>query len=269
MKIKILVDNYVTQRDFLAEHGFSIFIEDEGEKILFDTGQGMALLHNMNLTGLALKDIDEIILSHGHDDHTGGLKFFVESEIYPGLIAHPDVVYPKYKIQGEKKKNIGINVPIDKFKKILTKDALQVSKHILFSGEVPKENRWELEETAYFREKGGVLEKDPFVDDISLFVPLKEGLLIITGCAHSGIINIINYGFEVTRTKKLYGIIGGMHLKDASYERIEKTIKLMLELDPEFLTISHCTGPIAGSLFREKLGKKVIFTDAGWEFNVE
>jgi 7,8-dihydropterin-6-yl-methyl-4-(beta-D-ribofuranosyl)aminobenzene 5'-phosphate synthase len=99
MKLTILVDNYVTQRNFLAEHGFSILIEDEGERILFDTGQGLALLHNMNLLGLELKDIDKIILSHGHDDHTGGLKFFVDGNVYPQLIAHPDVAYTKFRVK--------------------------------------------------------------------------------------------------------------------------------------------------------------------------
>jgi 7,8-dihydropterin-6-yl-methyl-4-(beta-D-ribofuranosyl)aminobenzene 5'-phosphate synthase len=122
------------------------------------------------------------------------------------------------------KKSIGLNVPVDEFKKVFTKRTFQVSEYIIFSGEVPKENKWELEETTYFREKDGELEKDPFADDISLYIPLKEGLLILTGCAHSGIINIIRYGFEVTHTEKLYGIIGGMHLKNASENRIERTL---------------------------------------------
>jgi 7,8-dihydropterin-6-yl-methyl-4-(beta-D-ribofuranosyl)aminobenzene 5'-phosphate synthase len=269
MKIRILVDNYVSQRSFLAEHGFSVLIEDEGEKILFDTGQGFVLLHNLNLLGLKLTDIDRIILSHGHDDHTGGLNFFVKAVVYPELVAHPDVVYPKYKFANGVKENIGLKVALDGFKNVFKREAFEINKHIIFSGEVPKLKKWELEETQYFRDENGKLERDPFTDDTSLYISLKKGLLVVTGCAHSGIINIIDYGFAITHTDRLYGIIGGMHLKDASEERIEKTVELISQLSPEIVTISHCTGTAAGCLFRSKLGRKVVFTDVGREFTIE
>jgi 7,8-dihydropterin-6-yl-methyl-4-(beta-D-ribofuranosyl)aminobenzene 5'-phosphate synthase len=266
MKVKILVDNYVTGRGLLAEHGFSIFIEDERQKYIFDTGQGMTLLHNMEVFNLKLADIDKVILSHGHDDHTGGLHFFKEANVLPELIAHPDIIYPKFKIQGQVKKNIGLKITLDGFNLNFSKDPVNINKRIIFSGEVPKWNKWELEETAYYREKEGQLEQDPFSDDSSIYVKLNNGLLVLTGCAHSGIINIIQYGMKITGITKLYGIIGGMHLKNASRGRINKTIKYIKELNPEFVTISHCTGLIAGSIFRKEMGGKIIFTDIGKEF---
>ena len=267
MKIKILVDNYVTNRDFLAEHGFSLLIEDEGKRYLFDSGQGMALLHNLKRIGIKLTDINKIILSHGHDDHTGGLRFFIEQGVFPELIAHPDIIYPKLKIQGQVKKDIGLKMTLDGFKSKFSKEPFQINDHILFSGEVPKVNEWELEETTYYREKGGKLMRDPFSDDISLYIKLNEGLLILTGCAHSGIINIIQYGMKITGVTKLYGIIGGMHLKNASYKRVNRTVELIAKMDPKFVTVSHCTGLIPGSIFRNKMGDKIIFTDVGKEFN--
>ncbi len=267
MKITIVVDNYVSKRGFIAEHGFSLLLETESEKILFDTGQGYALKHNLDLLGIKLSDIDKIILSHGHDDHTGGLHFFIDESIFPMIIAHPDVVYEKFKISKGKKSSIGLKFDLSRFKNVMYENGLMnLSKNIIFSGEVPEENQWELEETVYFRLKNDFLEKDPFTDDISLYIRTSKGLLVITGCAHSGIINIINYGMKVSGEKKLYGILGGMHLKNASQKRIKQTISKLSEFNPSFISVSHCTGFDAGVMLKEAFSNKVVFTSAGDEF---
>jgi len=267
MKITILVDNYITKRYFIAEHGFSLLIESGDEKILFDTGQDIALMYNLKAKNINLKSINKIVLSHGHDDHTGGLKRFSRKNNQFKLFAHPAIVYPKFKIRGETKKNIGLKVDLSKFHTKFHKNPSEISQGIIFSGEVPKTNRWELEETVYYRKVGGKLEKDSFQDDISLYIPLDKGLLILTGCAHSGIINIIQHGLNITKASKLYGIIGGMHLKNASERRIKRTAKLIAEMNPGFVTISHCTGILPGIEFVKKLGKKAIFTGVSSEFN--
>jgi len=267
MKITVLVDNYVTKRNFLAEHGFSLFIESNSKKILFDTGQGYALRNNLNVLKIDPHIIDFIVLSHGHDDHTGGLKFFIEDKIFPRIVAHPDVIFPKYKVEANKKQNIGLKYSLNNFHPEFFEKPQSLEEGIIFSGEVPKRNQWELEETKYFREVNGQLEKDPFKDDISLFVPSDKGLVVLTGCAHSGIINIIQYGLEVTHSDRLRGIIGGMHLKNASQKRIEKTADILKELDPEFITVSHCTGLEAGVIFKNVLKDEVIFTSVGMAFS--
>ncbi len=267
MKIIIVVDNYVSKRNFVAEHGFSILIETEKEKILLDTGQGYALKHNLKLLGASLSEISKIILSHGHNDHTGGLHFFIEENIFPEIIAHPDVIYPKFKISGDMKNNIGLKYDLSTFDKVIySTEPVKIAEGIIFSGEVPKENRWELEETKYFREKDSTLKKDPFSDDTSLFVKTNKGLLVLTGCAHSGIINIIKYGIKLTNEQKLLGIIGGMHLKNASRKRIKKTIEELSNFKPEFVSVSHCTGIDAGILLKKYFGNNVIFTSIGDNF---
>ena len=270
MKITILVDNYVTKRNFIAEHGFSALIEDGEKRILFDTGQGYALMHNLKVKNIDPKTIKMVILSHGHDDHTGGLEAFYKENNEFELIAHPDVVYPKFKIMGEVKQNIGLKIGLSKFNKHFSKVPFAITPYLIFSGEVPKINQWELEEKSYYREKNGKLEKDPFTDDVSLFIPLKDKkLLVLTGCAHSGIINIIQYGMKVTGMNKLYGVIGGMHLKNASKRRIERTAEMLYEMDPSFITLSHCTGIPAGIEFTKKLKDRVIFTDVSKEFKYD
>ena len=177
--------------------------------------------------------------------------------------------YPKFKVEGESKKNIGLKLPLDKFSVKYSKTPVEIIGGIIFSGEVPKTNKWELEETKYFREEGNNLVRDSFSDDTSLYVPLKEGLLVLTGCAHSGIINIINYGMKITNSKKLFGIIGGMHLKSASEKRIKKTIRILQDLNPAIITISHCTGFEAGVFFKNAFGKKVTFTGVGDSFSFD
>ena len=268
MKITVLVDNYVTKRDFLAEHGFSLLIEANGKKILFDTGQRYALKNNLDILGIDTYSISSIVLSHGHDDHTGGLKFFIEDNFFPHIIAYPDIIFPKYKVEANKKQNIGLKYPLDNFHPEFFKEPRSLDGGIIFSGKVPKTNQWELEETKYFREVFGRLEQDPFSDDVSLFVPTNKGLVILTGCAHSGIINITQYGLEITNSSRLRGIIGGMHLKNASQKRIEKTVEVLRELNPEFVTVSHCTGLEAGVIFKNALKEKVIFTSVGMVFSI-
>ncbi|NIA12243.1 MAG: MBL fold metallo-hydrolase, partial [Nitrospiraceae bacterium] len=224
MKITILVDNYVTKRRFITEHGFSMLIENKEDRILFDTGQGFALMHNIEVQNIDSKSIRKVVLSHGHDDHTGGLESFNNKNSDFKLFAHPDIIYPKFKVTDGIKRNIGIKMDLKKLDIKFSSKPIEISRDIIFSGEIPKINRWELEETAYYREKAGGFERDPFSDDISLYVKLDKGLLVLTGCAHSGIINIIEYGMKITGERKLYGIIGGMHLKNASAKRIEKTV---------------------------------------------
>jgi 7,8-dihydropterin-6-yl-methyl-4-(beta-D-ribofuranosyl)aminobenzene 5'-phosphate synthase len=268
MRITILVDNYVAKRNFLAEHGFSLLIETKDRKILFDTGQGYVLENNLHILGKDISDISQIVLSHGHDDHTGGLKFFIKKGVFPSILAHPDIVYPKFKIEGDKKSNIGLKNSLDHFQLDFSKDVKDFGNGIIFSGEVPKNNKWELEETKYFRSVSGRLEKDPFSDDTSLFVKTPRGLLVLTGCAHSGIINIVQYGLNLTKAERLYGIIGGMHLKSASLARIKRTASILSEMKPDFLTISHCTGFDAGVIFKNIFKERAIFTSVGMVFNI-
>ncbi|MCD6106960.1 MAG: MBL fold metallo-hydrolase [Caldisericaceae bacterium] len=267
MKITIIVDNYTTKRNFIAEHGFAALIETGQQKILFDTGQGHALLHNLKIKNIDPKNIETIVLSHGHDDHTGGIKPFSKKNNQFEIFAHPAVLYPKYKITKELKKNIGLKTNLSEFNTKFYAGPVEISPKVIYSGEVPKINKWELEETIYYREINGKLEKDPFQDDVSLYIIADKGLVVLTGCAHSGIINIINYGMEITGINKLHGIIGGMHLKNASNKRIKKTVQLIAGMNPKFVTISHCTGILPGMEFVKKIGKRAIFTEVSSEFN--
>ncbi len=267
MKITIIVDNYTTKRGFIAEHGFSALIETGQQKILFDTGQSRALLHNLKIKNIDPKNIGTIVLSHGHDDHTGGIKPFSKKNNQFKIFAHPAIVYPKYKITKELKKNIGLKTNLSKFNTKFYVNPVEISPGIIYSGEVPKINKWELEETIYYRKINGKLERDPFQDDVSLYIITDKGLVVLTGCAHSGIINIIHHGMEITGINKLHGIIGGMHLKSASNKRIKKTVQLIAGMNPEFVTLSHCTGILPGIEFVKKIGERAIFAEVSTEFN--
>lgn len=267
MKITIIVDNYTTKRDFIAEHGFSALIETEQQKILFDTGQGRALLHNLKTKGIDPKNIGTIILSHGHYDHAGGIKPFSKKNNQFELFVHPAALHPKYQIIKKLKKHIGLKTNLSEFNTKFYVDPVEISPGIIYSGEIPKTNKWELTETIYYRKINGKLEKDPFQDDVSLYIITDKGLVVLTGCAHSGIINIVQYGMKITGINNLHGIIGGMHLKNASNKRIERTVQLIAGMDPEFVTISHCTGILPGIEFVKKIGKRVIFTEVSSEFN--
>ncbi len=267
MKITIIVDNYTTKKDFIAEHGFSALVETGEQNILFDTGQGRALLHNLKIKNIDPKNIEIIVLSHGHYDHTGGIKNFSKKNNQFELFVHPAALYPKYQIIKEVKKSIGMKTNLSGFNTKFYVDPVEISPGIIYSGEIPKTNKWEQEETMYYRKIKNKLENDPFQDDISLYIIADKGLVVLTGCAHSGIINIINHGMKITGINKLHGIIGGMHLKNASNKRIERTVQLIAGMNPEFVSISHCTGILPGMEFVKKMGERVIFTEVSTEFN--
>ena len=244
MKLTVLVDNntYIDEY-YLAEPAASYYIEDGNTKILFDVGYSDVFIRNAEAMGIDLEEINSIVISHGHDDHTRGLKYYFESlksKHKLSIVAHPNAFMPKLK-DG---KNIGSPYSNDELEKnnalILTRIPYAISDNIIFLGEVPVTNDFEQRYSIGETSIDGELIEDNLLDDSALVYKTTEGIYIITGCSHSGICNIIDYAKKVSECEKVLGIIGGLHLFDFN-ERVDKTIEYLKENNITELYPCHCT----------------------------
>lgn len=268
LEITILVENTVEKRKLLAEHGLSIYFKYNDKEYLFDTGQGEVLFSNAEKLGIDLKNIDTVFLSHGHDDHTGGLKKLLEINPEIRVFAHSEIFLPKYKKTDGELEFIGTKVKKYKLKNFqAAENTIAAAAGIYNTGEISAP--WESYiNKRYAVKKDGKEIIDPFSDDTSLFIESKNGIVILLGCSHKGVKNIINDIKAEVGDKKIAAILGGMHLKRTSREEIESLIGYFAELDFELLAPMHCTGRKAGSMFKEAFGERIKLASVGDKFEI-
>ncbi|MDW5298576.1 MAG: MBL fold metallo-hydrolase [Sedimentibacter sp.] len=243
MKLKVLVDNntYIDQY-YWGEPAVSYYIEDEDIKLLLDVGYSDLFLRNACSLGVDLKNIDTIVISHGHDDHTGGLKYYFEGTYNHNIsvIGHPDAFKEKTF------DNLKICSPfleeelVKKCNLILSKKPVKVSKNITFLGEIPQTTDFETRKRIGKQIVGGIQTDDYVLDDTALVYKNEDGIYIITGCSHSGICNIIEYAKEVCNSNRVLGVIGGFHLFEVN-EQVKKTIEYLKQNKITELYPCHCT----------------------------
>lgn len=242
MKLTVLADNntFIDQY-YLGEPAVSYYIEDEGTCILFDTGYSDAFITNARLMKINLTDIDVIAISHGHNDHTRGLKYLCKQVAFKGksIIAHPNA-FKERDIEGL---SIGCPVAEDElnkhFKVTLSKETLQISEHITFLGEIPTLNDFENRQVIGQIHNSCGCHDDVVNDDTALVYKDKNGLFIITGCSHSGVCNIIEYAKQVCGDERIQGVIGGFHLFDVS-PQVTRTIDYLNKNKIKELYPCHC-----------------------------
>lgn len=214
MKLKVLEDNNTfIDMYYLAEPGVSYYIEDGEEKILFDTGYSSIFVDNARKMNIDLKEVRKLVISHGHDDHAGGLKYFFTEKRDVELIAHPACF--DYK---EDESGLYIGSPLSKedlskvCKLNLTKEPVKISDNITYLGEIPTLNDFEPRYSVGKSIVNGEKIDDSVLDDSAIVYKSDKGLFIITGCSHSGICNIIEYAKSVCNDNRIYGVLGGFHL---------------------------------------------------------
>ncbi len=270
LNLHVVCDNSVKAgvRGILGEHGFSAVLSAGGESILFDTGQtGMVAVNNLRVMKIAPPST--IVLSHGHYDHSGGLLK------YSMVCPKPCVVYTQKNAFAKRLKKVGddlhdIGMPFgrgeltDAGYEVFESNAPQRVSGWLATSGVIERNSFEEPETEFFISEGGVDVKDPFLDDASVAAVVKgKGLVIVTGCAHAGVINTVRHFRKMLCEERIYAIVGGFHLVDASDAKMAKTIAALEELDPAYILPGHCTGKDAAYRLKEAFGGRVIFSEVG------
>jgi len=259
MKLTVLTENTAGGK-FLAEHGLSYLIEYDGKNILFDTGHSNIFLNNSMSMGLAIQEtVDAIVLSHGHWDHGDGLQYISNKTI----ITHPNSFVRRFR-KGSTQ-NIGLALSKseieNKFTMIESEVPYYITKNIVFLGEIPRENEFESQSTAFIDEQGS----DDFVtDDSALAIIQNDELIVITGCSHSGICNIVEYAQKVCGINKVKVVMGGFHLKDTGVQT-QNTIAYLKHVNVEHILPSHCTELPALAAFYNEF--KIQQVKTGQEFH--
>jgi 7,8-dihydropterin-6-yl-methyl-4-(beta-D-ribofuranosyl)aminobenzene 5'-phosphate synthase len=267
--ITTLSENTAGRDGFLGEWGLSILVESDDTKVLFDTGQSFSVVHNAKLLGVDLSQVDKIVLSHGHFDHTGGLKHVLgEMGKEIEAIAHPDIWQAKFNRQGKEARYIGIPFSRRELEDLgasfrLTAEPVAISDSIMTSGEIPIVTDYEDIEPFLVVKANGNFEPDIFRDDQALIIKTPAGLVVILGCAHRGIINTLYHAQKISGVKRIDTVLGGCHLMNASEERIWRTVDALKELGVNRLGVCHCTGMAASVIMAREFGDRFFSNNAG------
>ncbi|OGP95665.1 MAG: MBL fold metallo-hydrolase [Deltaproteobacteria bacterium RBG_16_47_11] len=277
MKVTIICENTVGRRVGLGEHGFSALIETDHGNYLFDTGRGDSVIKNSLELNKDLRTVKKIFLSHGHYDHTGGLPEVLKLRGKVDVHAHPYVFLDRVHVVEENGKETKRFVGIP-FKRsyleslganfILNKDFFEVEEGIFLTGEVPRKTSFEKLDPKLFTETDGKTNPDVFSDDQSLILNTERGLLVILGCAHSGLINILNHVISKTGKDKFYAIVGGTHLDFLAPEQLEESIKALRKIQIERIGASHCTGMSGAFRLRQEFGDRFFYGHVGSILNI-
>jgi 7,8-dihydropterin-6-yl-methyl-4-(beta-D-ribofuranosyl)aminobenzene 5'-phosphate synthase len=270
LKITTLSENTAGLGGFLGEWGLSILVETGDLTLLLDAGQSISAAVNASLLGIDLARIDRIVLSHGHYDHTGGLTHVLRKidKAVP-VVAHPDIWADKYSHrEGQDYRYIGIPHQRHLLESLgasfsLHAGPVKIARGIMTSGEVPMVTGFEKVEPYLLVKEAGGFRPDELLDDQALIIETGEGLVVILGCAHRGIINTLYHARQITGVEEVYAVLGGCHLMDASQERVGLTVAALKELGVHKLGVSHCTGLSAACRMAREFGDGFFFNNAG------
>jgi 7,8-dihydropterin-6-yl-methyl-4-(beta-D-ribofuranosyl)aminobenzene 5'-phosphate synthase len=272
MRITILCENLVGRLVGSGEHGFSAFIETDQGNYLFDTGSGRSIVPNSLALNKDLKSIRKIFLSHGHYDHTGGLPEVLKLKGKVDVHAHPHVFLDRIAVLKEEDREIKRFIGILYKKRYLESlganfvfntDFTEVEKGLFLTGEVPRQTNFEKPDPRLFSEMDGAMTNDLFLDDQSLILDTDKGIVLILGCAHSGMINIINHVINKMGKEKFHSILGGTHLDFLTPEQLEESIKSLKRMEIGKIGVSHCTGMKAAFRLQQEFGDRFFYGCVG------
>ncbi len=258
----------------LGEHGFSALVEpSQGEPLLFDTGQGLTLLHNARRMNKDLAKVQNVVISHGHFDHTGGLLPLL-TECGPKQVhAHPGIFTPRFRL-----KDTGECYPIgfphgrEQIEAaggtiVLSKEYREIAPGISLTGEVPRVTAFETGDQGLYRDCTGQ-DLDITPDDQSLILDTERGLVVLLGCCHAGLINTLEHIAYLSGRRDIYAVIGGTHLGFCGQDQLEMTISALKDWGVKKVAASHCTGFAASARLSREIPKEFQVALVGYSLEV-
>lgn len=262
--LSVLADDTVSSDEFVCEHALSILIRlPNGKRWLFDTGTTDVYLENAKRLGESLDELSGIVISHGHEDHTGGLMFYPRLKGKPPVYAHPYIWHKSYQVRPDKPLRITgipylsrmyispVFVPVNNTK--------QLDEDLYFFTDIPRDpGSFAPTQGNFFNEDG--TGPVPLIDDGSLAVKTEKGLVVIMGCAHAGYTNILKAVHKQFPDEKLLAVIGGLHLGNASEAVLKEAADFTDDIRSSDFRFygGHCTGDKAISYFKSRFGDDAV-----------
>ncbi|MEA4893057.1 MAG: MBL fold metallo-hydrolase [Peptococcaceae bacterium] len=281
VKLTIVVENTVAmpflpevKAGMLAEHGLAVLIEGEMGRWLYDTGRGSALAPNLKTLGVEADSLEGVILSHGHLDHVSGLTDLLKARTKPlPVYVHPGIFVRRFNKVGEELRPVGTKTSQAELEALgacfhFNEEATSPAPGLWLTGEIPRRNPVETIREPFFVEGGQGLEPDLIWDEQALVIEGDKGLLVLTGCAHAGIVNILTRVKEILPDRKIRGVMGGLHLLNAGRQRLELTIETLRAEEVEFVAVGHCTGFRETAAIAEAFPQSFKGMNAGASFEV-
>jgi 7,8-dihydropterin-6-yl-methyl-4-(beta-D-ribofuranosyl)aminobenzene 5'-phosphate synthase len=263
--------------EFSAEHGLSILIKYGDSKILFDTGKSQEIFKkNIKLLN-GFEELDYVILSHGHNDHTGGLSY-LHDHCSADILMHRKAILPKYVFRNNKMQFIGTQGNFETNEsnnhndeknnrtnniKFITKTT-EISPNIFILTKISLKYAFEEIDQSFFIKENNKVLQDTFEDEIALIFKTEKGLIIFSGCAHKGIVNTVSSAVEYFN-EDIHAVIGGTHLISANDDRMMKTVNELKKFDPDYLIFGHCNGFDASCKLKNEFKNKFMILESGKE----
>ncbi len=278
MKTKITViceNNVPVPFPVIGEHGLSFLIESD-DATLFDTGQGLGIVNNMKVMGKNIGAIKRIILSHGHYDHTGGLLAVLPYAVvktpvfvHPAAFNDKRAVIPTGTIPIEM--SIGMRATKEEYEKAgadfqLVRGFNKITEKISAIADVKRPAGWKTWDTRLKQKIDNVITDDPFLDDLSLVITTDTGPVVLLGCAHAGIVEILDDISEKTGLKEFHAVIGGTHLENAPEDYIAHSIATLRRYRVKTIGVSHCTGFRVACRFAAEFKEEFVGANVGSAF---
>ena len=263
MRIVTLIENLVYEQGLVAEQGLSIYIETDDRKILFDTGQSGLFLQNAQKLGVEIVDIDYLILSHGHYDHTGGLYPFLEKNNKARVFAKNDIFTPKY--HGNNR-FIGTlrNEELFKDRLIYVDTPTEIADGVFIMPDIIIHNSFDTHFKGMYKKVDGIFTPDEFCDELFMVLKQNNKINVITACSHRGITNITNAAVEFFRLP-VNLVLGGFHTKNCRKEQLAQIVIHMNRLSPGCIAVCHCTGAEQFAYLKSQCISNVIYNFTGTE----
>ena len=269
LRITTLVENTATKMGTLAEHGLSMLVEVDDLCLLLDTGQTNTVVHNAHVLGVDLSRVEHLVLSHGHSDHSGGLMKVLAETGEVIVHGNTDIWRPRYGTRGGGKPRFsGFPHVREQLESMgasfhLCDGPDWISREVMTTGPVPRVTPFEKLDADLKVKTPTGWEQDQVPDDKALLVKTARGLVVLSGCAHSGIVNTMTWARQVAGEERIFAVLGGTHLGFSTAEQLAKTVDALHKFGIEKLGVSHCTGLLAASLLAREFGSRFFFNNVG------
>jgi 7,8-dihydropterin-6-yl-methyl-4-(beta-D-ribofuranosyl)aminobenzene 5'-phosphate synthase len=269
-KITVLCEDTVYRPGLLSEHGLSFLVEHGSGKWLFDTAQTVVAAHNAGRLRKSLSSMSGIVLSHGHYDHTGGLPAVLESAGQVKVYCHPGVLSRRFAVREDGRRHS--TAPKWRKKDIEEAGAeicfntapAEIGDGVWLSGEIPDSRRYPMpKEGRLFLSRGKRVVRDTSGEEQCMIIDGAKGLIVLLGCSHRGVENMLRHATAITGKKRIYAVIGGMHLVNEDGEGIARVVNMISRLDIKKAAPCHCTGPKGISAIRDAYPRRYIMCSTG------